>query len=220
MNSILPESKVAKMSSQRGNTSRARPQKHKNATGFSNTRHDTSIRTKQILQVQQTGLCGRCKEKIAWKVKYKKYKPLSQPATCTKCHQKTVKKAYYTVCQVCAERDGICAKCAQKADIVDPFEEDKQMEAAHQSQLEQELRLLTERQRRSFFRLQEQGKLKGGSTSLDDSCKDISDVQERDVLHDNEDLSDGSNDGYSSEDNEIEHIDGDNNFKEHTSKQC
>lgn len=39
----------------------------------------------------------------------------------TKCHQKTVKKAYYTVCQVCAERDGICAKCAQKADIVDPW---------------------------------------------------------------------------------------------------
>lgn len=72
----------------------------------------------------------------------------------------------------------------------------------------------------SFFRLQEQGKLKGGSTSLDDSCKDISDVQERDVLHDNEDLSDGSNDGYSSEDNEVERIDGDNNFKEHTSKQC
>jgi len=38
-------------------------------------------------------VCQRCKEQIEWKIKYKKYKPLSQAKTCTHCKQRTVKKA-------------------------------------------------------------------------------------------------------------------------------
>ena len=35
-----------------------------------------------------------------------------------KCQQKRVKRAYYIVCQNCADGQGICAKCGEKADIV------------------------------------------------------------------------------------------------------
>ncbi|KAK7115764.1 uncharacterized protein C9orf85 homolog [Littorina saxatilis] len=152
------------MSSQKGNVNRTRPQKHKNSTVFKNTKYDTSQRTKNILSVSQDGLCARCKDKIEWKVKYKKYKPLTQPANCSRCHQKTVKKAYYTVCQPCASKLGICAKCAQKHDTVSEFAPDEKTQVAEQSEMEQEIKLLSERERRTLFRLQAKGKLTEGLT--------------------------------------------------------
>lgn len=66
------------MSSQRGNTARKRPQKHKNSRAFKNDLHDCSQKIKMINSLQLTGLCARCKETIEWKIKYRKYKPLSQ----------------------------------------------------------------------------------------------------------------------------------------------
>ncbi|XP_076443809.1 uncharacterized protein C9orf85 homolog [Babylonia areolata] len=155
------------MSSQKGNVQRTRPQKHRNSTAFKNTKYDTSQRTKNILSVGQDGLCKRCKEKIEWKIKYKKYKPLTQPATCTRCHQKTVKKAYYTVCQPCATSLNICAKCAEKKDIVTEFAPDEQTQTAEQCEMEQEIKLLSERERRTLFRLKAQGKLTDGLTKED-----------------------------------------------------
>uniref|UniRef100_A0A7S0BWL3 Uncharacterized protein n=1 Tax=Proboscia inermis TaxID=420281 RepID=A0A7S0BWL3_9STRA len=32
----------------------------------------------------------------------KQYKPLSQPAVCNKCHKRTIKAAYHTICSKCA----------------------------------------------------------------------------------------------------------------------
>lgn len=72
------------MSSQKGNISRQRPQKHQNRVAFKNTLHDTSLRTKQINNLQVSNVCVRCKEVIEWKIKYKKYKPLTQMKTCVK----------------------------------------------------------------------------------------------------------------------------------------
>ena len=67
------------MSTQKGNSSRSRPQKHKNTKAFKNDLHDTSITTKKINNLEFYGICDRCKEIIDWKVKYKKYKLLSTP---------------------------------------------------------------------------------------------------------------------------------------------
>lgn len=67
------------MSTQRGNVKKSGPPKHKNKTAFKNSLHDTSKRTQQINSMQVTGACARCKDVIEWKIKYKKYKPLSQP---------------------------------------------------------------------------------------------------------------------------------------------
>ena len=65
------------MSSQRGNAIKRKPQKHKNTTVFKNDLHDTSHTIKKINSIEHYGLCIRCKDIIDWKVKYKKYKPLT-----------------------------------------------------------------------------------------------------------------------------------------------
>ncbi|XP_018417774.1 PREDICTED: uncharacterized protein C9orf85 homolog [Nanorana parkeri] len=109
------------MSSQRGNVQRSRPQKHKNATVFKNDKYDSSSRTKKINSKLHDGVCQRCKDVLAWKVKFSKYKPLSQPKKCVKCLQKTVKDAYRIICKPCAIEHELCAKCGKKEDIVDPI---------------------------------------------------------------------------------------------------
>ena len=70
-----------KMSTQRGNVQKKGPPKHQNKSAFKNTLHDSSNKTKQIVKLEVAGLCARCTEIIEWKIKYKKYKPLSQIQT-------------------------------------------------------------------------------------------------------------------------------------------
>jgi len=178
------------MSSQKGNTNRTRPQKYKNATAFKNTKYDTSQRTKGIINTTQDGLCERCKEKIEWKIKYKKYKPLTQPATCVRCHQKTVKKAYYTVCQPCATRLGICAKCAQPHDSVTEFNENEKQLMTEKQKLDQEIQFLSERERRTYLR--QKDKCKGMELlSLEDD-KNAAESPESDEDDPDCDSADGS----------------------------
>lgn len=69
------------MSTQKGNTKRARPQKYQNKSTFKNVYHDTSKQTQRVVTTEVTGVCARCKDCIDWKIKYKKYKPLTQPKT-------------------------------------------------------------------------------------------------------------------------------------------
>ena len=67
------------MSSQKGNAQRNRPQKHKNTRAFRNDLYDTSHTIKKINNLEFYGVCNRCKDKIDWRVKFKKYKPLTVP---------------------------------------------------------------------------------------------------------------------------------------------
>jgi hypothetical protein len=62
------------------------------------------------------GVCDRCREKVQWKFKYGKYKPLTKPATCQNCKNKTVAKAYRSYCDPCASSKHACASCC--GDIV------------------------------------------------------------------------------------------------------
>nr|CAH7738447.1 unnamed protein product [Callosobruchus chinensis] len=139
------------MSLQKGNVQRTRAQKHRNHTVFKNSLHDTSNRTKLINSIQVSNVCVRCKDIIDWKIKYKKYKPLSQPKTCVKCGQKAVKQAYHVMCSDCGKKLGICTKCCQKKEIVagpptknEQIKLDNEMKALLQS--------LPERKRRTFLR--------------------------------------------------------------------
>ncbi|XP_073399834.1 uncharacterized protein C9orf85 homolog [Dendrobates tinctorius] len=106
------------MSSQRGNVQRSRPQKHRNVTVFKNDKYDSSSKTKKINCKQHDGVCQRCKDVLEWRVKFSKYKPLSQPKKCVKCLQKTVKEAYHIICKPCALQLELCAKCGKKEDLV------------------------------------------------------------------------------------------------------
>ncbi|CAH1183130.1 unnamed protein product [Phaedon cochleariae] len=139
------------MSSQKGNTSRSRPQKHKNRTAFKNTLHDTSQRTKIINSIQVGDVCVRCKEIIEWKIKYKKYKPLTQPRTCVKCGSKAVKQAYHVMCSACGKQSGKCTKCCQSKTIVEA-EATETQQLKLDNELKDLLKSLPERKRRTFLR--------------------------------------------------------------------
>ncbi|XP_033613571.1 uncharacterized protein C9orf85 homolog isoform X2 [Fukomys damarensis] len=67
------------MSSQKGNVTRSRPQKHQNTFSFKNDKFDKSVQTKKINAKLHDGVCQHCKEVLEWRVKYSKYKPLSKP---------------------------------------------------------------------------------------------------------------------------------------------
>ncbi|XP_053558481.1 uncharacterized protein C9orf85 homolog [Bombina bombina] len=115
------------MSSQKGNVYRSRPQKHKNVTSFKNDKYNSSSsRIKKINSKLHDGVCQRCKEVLEWKVKYSKYKPLSQPKKCVKCLQKTVKDSYHIICKPCAVKLDICAKCGKNEEIVLPITKESQ----------------------------------------------------------------------------------------------
>lgn len=61
-------------------------------------------RSTVVLDALHDGIvvCQHCREKIEWKKKYRKYKPLTVPAKCVKCGNRTVKAAYHQLCDDCA----------------------------------------------------------------------------------------------------------------------
>jgi len=107
------------MSSQRGNPQKTKPPKHANRTAFKNDLHDTNKRTKAIRELQITGCCDKCTKVIEWKIKYKKYKPLTMPRKCVKCQGKTVLNAYYIICAPCGKLKHICGKCGEDLPVSD-----------------------------------------------------------------------------------------------------
>ncbi|CAB3368261.1 Hypothetical predicted protein [Cloeon dipterum] len=121
--------KERRMSTQKGNTSRTRAQKHKNSFAFKNDLHDKTPKNLQIASMRVANVCEHCKGVIEWKIKYKKYKPLNAPAKCPKCQQKTVKHAYHTYCSPCAREAKMCPK-----------------------EMQELLKSLPERKRRTFLR--------------------------------------------------------------------
>ncbi|XP_044053950.1 uncharacterized protein C9orf85 homolog [Siniperca chuatsi] len=108
------------MSSQKGNVSRSRGQKHQNTAAFKNDKYGATVQVKKAKSKIHDGLCQHCKGVLEWKVKYNKYKTLTQPRKCVKCSQKTVKDAYHIICKPCSLQLEICCKCGKKEDIVIP----------------------------------------------------------------------------------------------------
>lgn len=51
---------------------------------------------------------------MEWRKKYRKYRPLRQPATCNDCHKKTVTAAYHRLCTPCARERRVCPFCCTK----------------------------------------------------------------------------------------------------------
>ncbi|XP_062238208.1 uncharacterized protein C9orf85 homolog [Platichthys flesus] len=112
------------MSSQKGNVSRSRAQKHQNAIAYKNNKYGATVQVKVANSKIHDGLCLHCKGVLEWKVKYNKYKSLTQPRKCVKCFQKTVKDAYHILCKPCSVELEICCKCGKKEDIVVPINSD------------------------------------------------------------------------------------------------
>ena len=148
------------MSTQRGNASRTRAQKHKNRHVFKNDLHDKTPLQKKLNSLHISEVCQHCKGVIEWKIKYKKYKPLSQPKTCTKCSQKKIRKAYHVLCRECALETRVCAKCLKSADEVEiePPQPTPEEELKLKVEMERLIKSFPERKRRAFLRYMEKGK--------------------------------------------------------------
>lgn len=177
------------MSCQKGNGSRTRAQKHKNRHVFKNDLHDKTPLQIKLNSLHISEVCQHCKGVIEWKIKYKKYKPLSQPKTCTKCSQKKIKKAYHVLCRDCALEIRVCAKCLKSADEVDIEPPQPTPEEALQLQVEMErlVQSFSERKRRAFLRYMKKGK-KETEENKEDSENGQEDNNERPERKDNREV--------------------------------
>ncbi|CAK4077664.1 unnamed protein product [Aphanomyces euteiches] len=137
------------MSSQRGNVKKGAP-KYQNS--FAYKHNPKSKKTEHILGLPIHGLCPHCHAQIVWRKKYRKYKPLTQPASCTSCHQKTVLAAYHVLCQPCAKEKGVCAKCCKSEELVLSEQQVAEMKEEENKEFEDQLDGLKERERRKVLR--------------------------------------------------------------------
>jgi len=92
---------------------RTRAQKYQNSFAFKAGMHGQTPTQKKISALRLTGICARCFEILEWKRKFGKFKPLTVPAKCTKCSQRTITSAYRLLCNGCASGAGVCSKCGK-----------------------------------------------------------------------------------------------------------
>ncbi|KAJ2078834.1 hypothetical protein H4R24_004193 [Coemansia sp. RSA 988] len=166
--------------STRGSGAKKGPPKYQNKFAYSHNRG--SKKTQTILALPVDGLCRRCTDQIQWRKQYRKYKPLTAPRKCVGCELKKVRKAYHVLCDDCARDKGVCAKCAEKAEIIDEGPKTSQETAKEKQTVEQRLAGMRERQRRTYLRKLERGEITAAdilnaSQSSDDSDNDSSDSE-------------------------------------------
>jgi hypothetical protein len=165
--------------SQRGGNDKKRGPKFQNAFAFAHNRN--SKKTKKIAEMANEGLCQHCWDKIEWRKKYRKYKPLTQPSTwyvyvaslqfCASpslrflwvysqfCKQKCVTAAYHKACSKCAKKKKVCGMCVEKKEII---KSEKQMEDEQEAKYQELLaQPMKERERRTLVRKMEKAKAAG-----------------------------------------------------------
>ncbi|CAO1390508.1 unnamed protein product [Diamesa serratosioi] len=155
------------MSNSRGDCQRKRAQKYKNRTVFKNDLYDKSDRIKKLNSMSINEVCEQCKAVIEWKIKYSKYKALTQPKSCNKCQQRTVKKAYHVICRNCAIEHRQCAKCLkteeqvlEEGKILIPAEPTPEERLKLKIEMQTLIKYLPERKRRTFLRFMNKDKKK------------------------------------------------------------
>ena len=107
------------------------------------------------------GLCQRCTEQIEWRKKYRKYKPLTTPATCRDCKEKTVVYAYHVLCEPCRKKKDVCAKCEKGEEIINEDEPSIGEQQRLEQHISEHLKLFRERTRRTIMRKIEKGEMEG-----------------------------------------------------------
>ncbi|KAI5060149.1 hypothetical protein GOP47_0024569 [Adiantum capillus-veneris] len=130
------------------------PPKHQNRKAWKANagvkKNDKELGGKLCPYPEITGVCPRCKAQIEWRRKYGKYKALTEPAKCNHCSKRAVRQAYHALCAACAKERNVCAKCCQPSETIVGKDAEKHRE--EQQMLEQALRNLRERDRRTLLR--------------------------------------------------------------------
>lgn len=141
------------MSSRKGGQAKG-PPRHQNSTTWKPNRNvpknEKDLGSKTNPYPPITGVCARCRDQIAWRRKYGKYKPLTEAAKCVKCSKRNVRDAYHAACPGCARERGICPKCLQASQAL--VGGDLEREKEERRLLEESLGGLRERERRTLLR--------------------------------------------------------------------
>lgn len=146
------------MSTKKGDQSK-KGQKHQNTYAFKHNKN--SKLTKKIAETPLDLLCKRCLDILEWKIKYRKYKPLSVPGKCKICDHKNILKSYRDICDswFMWKENSICTKCIEpiteyaKPSRISKFLKGNSNDNAFAEVLEE----LKERQRRTILRKLESG---------------------------------------------------------------
>ena len=93
----------------RGGDAKKKGQKYQNSFTFKHNKN--SLLTRKIMESPLDYMCERCLDIIEWKIKFRKYKPLTTAAKCQTCENKTIYKAYRVICDGCAVPNKLCTKC-------------------------------------------------------------------------------------------------------------
>lgn len=134
-------------------------------------------------------VCQKCRDVIEWKIKYRKYKALKAPASCNKCLQRTIKKAYHVLCRDCAISNRQCAKCLKtegEVDIIPPEPTDEE-KLKLQVEMKHMIKSLSERKRRTFLRFMH-GKKKKNRVCDDDDNGEVPQEKEPTLRRTREEL--------------------------------
>lgn len=138
------------MSTQKGNIKK-KGQKHQNQYSFKHNKN--SMLTRKIIEAPLDHLCEKCLKKLEWKIKYRKYTPLSVPSYCKLCEQKSIYKGHRTVCDKCSIDYLVCTKCMEPVEFfAQPMKRSKHLIAKVDSTFEEIIDVLKERQRRTVMR--------------------------------------------------------------------
>lgn len=146
--------------------------------------HDKTPQQKRLNSLHISEVCQHCKGVIEWKIKYKKYKALTQAKTCTKCSQKKIRKAYHVLCRDCALEARVCAKCLKSAEEVEiePAQPTQAEEQKLKAEMERLIKSFPERKRRVFLRYMDKGKKdKENAEHLEENGEEGQDKPENDA---------------------------------------
>ena len=100
----------------RSGNNKKKGQKHQNTYSF---RHNkSSMISRKLASSPLDFLCERCLVKLQWRLQFQKYKPLTNASRCNICKEKKIYKAYRTICESCALKDGkkLCTKCGEEVE--------------------------------------------------------------------------------------------------------
>ena len=139
----------------------------------------------KIAEIEIVLCCPKCVEILQFKQRIGKYKPLTQPAKCVRCEQRKVLNAYHASCRECALKLSECAKCHVKIEHEIAKDESKESKA-----VEEQVKGLSERLRRTYLRKLKEHKFEDAQKILDSQIEGGDEWNEED---DSEDDSESGN---------------------------
>ena len=186
-------------------------QKHQNTYTYHHNKG--SLISRKILSSPLDLLCERCLDILSWKVKFNKYHPLKNPGKCNQCLGKNIYKAYRTICDSCATKDGKkrCTKCGEEVeDYAKPdVRNNPEAGVKKKSPVMELVKTLKKKYQKTVYR-----KINTGVRIEYDEEKGIVDEETKEVIISLDKIIKSDDDEDNEEDNNDNDIEDDNNDKE------